>query len=647
MEDAQRLPLSKLVLTGERHYTRNDDIRQSILALGEPGTFMTQDVNIIQTQIEQRLPWIKQVSVRKQWPDELKIHLVEYVPIARWNDQHMVDAEGNTFSVPPDRTSKQVLPMLYGPEGSANEVLQGYREMGQMLAKDRFTLKEAAMTARRSWQLTLNNDIKLNLGRGDTMKRLARFVELYPVLQQQAQTDGKRISYVDLRYDSGAAVGWAPLPPEESTQQQIRHRQNNNDQGDGQKTGSRLGDWYREGCRFSRGSSARRYGQYHWRGQLPSRGMDKGGVNDLESVVKCVQRAIDQAELMADCQISSVYLALSGKHISCQNEIGMVPISEEEVTQEDVENVVHTAKSVRVRDEHRVLHVIPQEYAIDYQEGIKNPVGLSGVRMQAKVHLITCHNDMAKNIVKAVERCGLKVDQLIFAGLASSYSVLTEDERELGVCVVDIGGGTMDIAVYTGGALRHTKVIPYAGNVVTSDIAYAFGTPPSDAEAIKVRHGCALGSIVGKDESVEVPSVGGRPPRSLQRQTLAEVIEPRYTELLNLVNEEILQLQEKLRQQGVKHHLAAGIVLTGGAAQIEGLAACAQRVFHTQVRIGAPLNITGLTDYAQEPYYSTAVGLLHYGKESHLNGEAEVEKRVTASVGSWIKRLNSWLRKEF
>ncbi|MDL5452693.1 cell division FtsA domain-containing protein, partial [Escherichia coli] len=170
---------------------------------------------------------------------------------------------------------------------------------------------------------------------------------------------------------------------------------------------------------------------------------------------------------------------------------------------------------------------------------------------------------------------------------------------------------------------------------------------PSDAEAIKVRHGCALGSIVGKDESVEVPSVGGRPPRSLQRQTLAEVIEPRYTELLNLVNEEILQLQEKLRQQGVKHHLAAGIVLTGGAAQIEGLAACAQRVFHTQVRIGAPLNITGLTDYAQEPYYSTAVGLLHYGKESHLNGEAEVEKRVTASVGSWIKRLNSWLRKEF
>ncbi|MFP3013725.1 MAG: cell division protein FtsA [Arsenophonus sp. NC-QC1-MAG3] len=380
-------------------------------------------------------------------------------------------------------------------------------------------------------------------------------------------------------------------------------------------------------------------------GNCLSRGMDKGGVNDLESVIKCVQRTVDQAELMADCQISSVYLALSGKHVSCQNEIGMVPISEDEVTQDDVDSVVHTAKSVRIRDEHRILHVIPQEYAIDYQEGIKNPVGLSGVRMQAKVHLITCHNDTAKNIIKAVECCGLKVDQLIFSGLASSYSVLTEDECELGVCVVDIGGGTMDIAVYTGGALRHIKVIPYAGNVVTNDIAYAFGTPPSDAEIIKVRHGCALGTIVSKDENVEVPSVGGRPPRSLQRQTLAEVIEPRYTELLNLVNDEILKLQEQLRQQSIKHHLAAGIVITGGGAQIDGLVECAQRVFHTQVRIGKPLNITGLTDYAQEPYYSTTVGLLHYGKQTYLGNETEMDK--CTSVSSWFHKITSWLKKEF
>ena len=381
-------------------------------------------------------------------------------------------------------------------------------------------------------------------------------------------------------------------------------------------------------------------------GSCPSRGMDKGGVNDLESVVKCVQRAIDQAELMADCQISSVYLALSGKHISCQNEIGMVPISEEEVTQEDVENVVHTAKSVRVRDEHRILHVIPQEYAIDYQEGIKNPVGLSGVRMQAKVHLITCHNDMARNIEKCVEKVGLRVDQLIFSALASSYAVLTEDEKELGVCVVDIGGGTMDMSLFTGGALRHTKVIPYAGSTVTSDIAYAFGTPPLDAEAIKVRYGCALGRLVSKEDNIEVPSVGGRPARSLQRQTLAEVIEPRYTELLSMVNDELVRVQSELKAQGVKHQLAAGVVLTGGAAQIEGIVECAEQIFQSQVRVGEPMNIRGLSDYVQAPVYSTAVGLLQYGRTNQSTGSSK-EYAAKASVGGLVKRVSNWLRGEF
>lgn len=380
-------------------------------------------------------------------------------------------------------------------------------------------------------------------------------------------------------------------------------------------------------------------------GSCPSRGMDKGGVKDLAAVVKCVQQAIDQAELMANCHISSVYLALSGKQISCQNEIGIVPISAAEVTQEDVENVVHTAKSVRVRNDHRILHVIPQDYEIDYQEGIKNPVGLSGVRMQAKVHLITCHHDMAKNIIKAVKSCGLVVDQLIFAGLASSYAVLTEDERELGVCFVDIGAGTMDITVYTAGALRHTRVIPYAGNLVTNDIAYAFDTLPIDAEAIKVNHGCALGSVINNNESVEVPSIGCRPPRRLQRQTLAEVIEPRYTELLNLVNNEISQLQMQLRAQGIKHHLAAGIVLTGGAAQIDGLVDCAQQVFNNQVRIGKPQNISGIPNYAQEPYYSTAIGLLHYGKDSLNSKKGDIGKRTL--VSTWFKRFSEWLRKEF
>lgn len=380
-------------------------------------------------------------------------------------------------------------------------------------------------------------------------------------------------------------------------------------------------------------------------GTHAARGMDKGGVNDLESVVKSLQRAVAEAEIMADCQISSVFLGISGRHIECRNEKGMVPISDEEVTQEDVDNVIHTAKSVRLPEEHRVLHVLPQEYSIDYQEGIKNPIGLSGVRMGAKVHLITCHNDMARNIEKCVERVGLKVDQLIFSALASSYAVLTEDEKELGVCVVDIGGGTMDLAVFTGGALRFTKVIPYAGNAVTSDIAYAFGTPPVDAEAIKVRYGCALGRLVSKEDTIEVPSVGGRPARSLQRQTLAEVIEPRYSELLGMVHDELLRVQADLRTQGVKHQLAAGVVLTGGAAQIEGIEACAEQIFQCQVRVGEPMNVRGLTDYVQAPVFSTAVGLLQYGKLHQSKGITEPSTKT--SVGSLYKRLSNWLRGEF
>ena len=221
MNDASRLPLSRLVVTGQTHYTTHDDIRQAILSLGAPGTFMSQDVNILQQQIE-RLPWIKQVSVRKQWPDELKIHLVEYVAIARWNDLHMVDADGVSFSVPANHVGKETLPMLYGPEGSEKEVLAGYHNLSDVLKANKITLKAASMAARRSWQLVTSDDVRIELGRSDTMKRLQRFIELWPVLQQQAQTENKRVDYVDLRYDSGAAVGWSPalMEPQDSNQQQ-------------------------------------------------------------------------------------------------------------------------------------------------------------------------------------------------------------------------------------------------------------------------------------------------------------------------------------------------------------------------------------------------------------------------------------------
>jgi cell division protein FtsA len=369
-----------------------------------------------------------------------------------------------------------------------------------------------------------------------------------------------------------------------------------------------------------------------------SRGMDKGGVNDLNLVVQAVQRAIDEAELMADCRVSSVYLGITGKHIRCQNESGMVPINDTEVTADDVTNVIHAAKSVPISAERRMLHVLPQEFSVDMQEGIKSPVGMSGVRMEARAHIITCANDMAKNIEKCVERCELQVDQLIFTALASSFAVLTDDEKELGVCVVDMGGGTIDLAIFTNGVLRHTAVIPVAGNQVTSDIAKIFRTPISHAEDIKVQYACALRSMVGKEESIEVPSVGGRPARSMSRHTLAEVVEPRYQELFELVLEEI-------RSSGLEEQIAAGVVLTGGTAKMEGAVEFAEDIFQMPVRVGQPMHVTGLKEYVQDPAYASVVGLLLYGKDTRMQQKKTADMRD--SVSSFVKRISSWFKGEF
>lgn len=373
-------------------------------------------------------------------------------------------------------------------------------------------------------------------------------------------------------------------------------------------------------------------------GSHQSRGMDKGGVNDLDSIVRSVQRALDQAEMMADCKISSVYLSISGKHISCQNENGMVSINDEEVTQEDVDNVIHTARSVKIPNERRILHVLPQEYAIDIQEGIKSPIGMSGMRMEAKVHMVTCANDMAKNITKSVERCGLSVDDLVFSGIASADAVLTNDEKDLGVCIVDMGGGTTDIAVYTNGALRHCAVVPVAGNQVTSDIAKIFRTPLSHAEQIKVQYACARSAMVSREDSIEVPSVGGRPSRTMSRHTLAEVVEPRYQELFELVLKE-------LRDSGLEDQIAAGIVLTGGTASIEGVVDIAEATFGMQVRVSSPLPVKGLSEYVDQPIYSTGVGLLHYGARRLL--ERQFERPERQGVTSIWNRVQSWFKGEF
>jgi cell division protein FtsA len=371
-------------------------------------------------------------------------------------------------------------------------------------------------------------------------------------------------------------------------------------------------------------------------GTHKSRGMDKGGVNDLNLVVQSVKQAVNEMELMADCSVSSVFMSISGRHVQCQNESGMVPINNQEVTQDDVDNVIHAARSVPMAAERKLLHVLPQEFVIDVQEGIKNPIGMSGVRMEAAAHIITCADDMAKNLVKCIESCDLSVDQTIFSALASSYAVLTDDERELGVCVVDIGGGTMDIVIYTDGAIRHTAVIPLGGNQITSDIAKIFRTPMSNAEDIKTNYACALKDMVSMEESIEVPSVGGRPARVMSRHTLAEVIEPRYQELFELAYEQI-------KASGLEEQIAAGLVITGGTAKMEGAVEFAEEIFQMPVRVGKPHSVKGLAEYVDDACFATAVGLLQYGKQN-LNNKRTSSKKGEESV---LKRIQSWFKGEF
>lgn len=371
-------------------------------------------------------------------------------------------------------------------------------------------------------------------------------------------------------------------------------------------------------------------------GRHAARGMDKGGVNDLDLVVQSVSKAVSEMELMADCQVASVFMSITGRHVQCQNERGMVPINNQEVSQEDVDNVIHAARAVPIAAERRLLHVLPQEFSIDVQEGIKNPIGMSGVRMEAKAHIITCADDMAKNLIKCIERCSLSVDQVIFSSVASSYAVLTDDEKELGVCIVDIGAGTIDLVVYTDGAIRHSAVIPIGGNQITSDIAKIFRTPISHAEEIKINYACALKGMVSMEENIEVPSVGGRPSRSMSRHTLAEVIEPRYQELFELVLDEI-------KASGYEEQIAAGIVLTGGTAKMEGAVEFAEEIFHMPVRVGQPVGVKGLSEYVEDPTLATAVGLLQYGKE-----EMQLKQSARKSSDEGLfKRIQSWFKGEF
>jgi len=380
-------------------------------------------------------------------------------------------------------------------------------------------------------------------------------------------------------------------------------------------------------------------------GESHSKGVDKGAVTDLESVVTAIKKALKQAEEMANCRVSSVNLSISGAHVESLNESGTWAIEGSEVKTFDIESVLHNARSIKLRDDQRLLHTIPQQYAIDSQNGINNPLGLSGIKLKADVHLITCHDDLVKNLEKAVERCNLNIEQLTYSGLASSVAILSEDEKKLGVCIVDIGSGTMDISVYVAGALRHSSVLDYAGNSVTNDIAIAFSAPPASAEEIKIKYGSLSREDINPNEAIELPSVGGRDSRSLERLTLVDVIEPRYSELLGMVKKTLLGLGYAADFDGLKQLLPAGIVLTGGSAQMKGLVAVAEHVFDDmQVRIGMPQHIQGLADDIASPVYSTALGLLRYKNDEYSEGQEEPNEN---RISQLFTRCKGWLNRNF
>ncbi len=369
-------------------------------------------------------------------------------------------------------------------------------------------------------------------------------------------------------------------------------------------------------------------------GSHPSSGLKRGVVVNIDSTVQSIQRAVEEAELMAGCQIYSAFTGIAGSHIRSINSHGIVAIRDTEVTQMDIDRVIDAAKAVAIPADQKILHILPQEFIIDHQDSIREPIGMSGVRLEAKVHIVTGAVAAAQNIVKCLKRCGLTASDIVLEQFASSQSILTEDEKELGVCLIDIGGGTTDIAIFTNGAIRYTAVIPIAGDQVTNDIAIALRTPARNAEDIKIKYACALQEIADVNHMIDVTSSHDRSARRLSKSALAEVVEARYEELFTLAAAEI-------NRSGLKHAMSAGIVLTGGASKVEGAAELAERIFQIPVRIGAPQHVTGLQEVIHNPIYATGVGLLLYGMQQRDNNREGLTQ--TSLKGLW-GRMKSWFQ---
>jgi cell division protein FtsA len=375
-------------------------------------------------------------------------------------------------------------------------------------------------------------------------------------------------------------------------------------------------------------------------GSHPSRGMRKGIVVNIDATVQSVQRAVEEAELMAGCQIHTVYTGISGAHIHSFNSHGFVAVKSGEVSREDVARVIDAAQAVSIPAEQRILHVLPQEYTVDHQTGIADPVGMSGIRLEGKIHIVTGALSAAQNLVNCVRRCGLEVADIILEPLASSYAVLTEDEKQLGVCMIDIGGGTTDIAVYIDGALRHTSVLAVAGDQVTNDLAVAFRTPHHNAEAIKIKYGCAAKALADRKKVVKLPSVGQNKEQEISQLDLAEVIEPRYEELFALILDD-------LQKAGWDGLLSAGIVLTGGSAKMPGVQELAAEIFQSHVRLGAPRYTTGMPGIINNPIYATGVGLLLYGQQMQNVAEPKVRMKANVNFNNVFGRVKNWFQGNF
>lgn len=373
-------------------------------------------------------------------------------------------------------------------------------------------------------------------------------------------------------------------------------------------------------------------------GSHPSQGLKRGVVVNIESTVSSIQKSVEDAELMVGCEIYSAYTGIAGSHIRSLNSHGIVAIRDREVSQHDVDRVIDAAKAIAIPADQKILHVLPQEFIIDSQDSIREPVGMSGVRLEAKVHIVTGAVSAAQNIVKCMKRCGLATSDIVLEQFASSQSILSEDEKELGVCMIDIGGGTSDIAVFTDGAIRHTAVIPIAGDQVTNDIAIALRTPTRNAEEIKIKYGCALQDLVDTNQMIDVPTLGDRVGKRLPRRALAEVVEARYEELFTMALTE-------LRRSGLEEMISAGIVLTGGASKIAGAQELAERVFKIPVRVGRPNNVTGLTEIINNPIYATGVGLLVYGLKQRQNQREVVINQP--SLKSLWGRMKNWFQGNF